>query len=462
MSIRITATRGLVGLMAWSTFLTVSTNAVERETESATSMSGESTVISVVSRSVDRMVGVRGEDEQNWPNWRGPDATGVAKGESYPVEFSADTNVVWQYPLPGLGASTPILWGDSIIMTCEQDGKNCVLSVSRDGDLNWDTSLGELVAARNRKASGCNSSPVTDGELIFAYFKSGELACLNFSGEVVWQTNLQERFGEDTLWWDLGTSPVLTDDDVVIACMQTGGSYLVAFNKQSGELHWKHDRNLESPGEAAQSYTTPVVIDDGDGETIIVLGADHLTAHNSANGEMIWQVGGLNPNQARNWRSISSPVVGDGVVFAPYARGNSLTAIRLGGRGDVTESHVAWSNDGPAADVPTPVFDDGKVYVCTDRGGVFQFNAEDGEVEQSLDLSRGRRATFSSSPVLAGGHLYLTSEEGVVYVVRIGDSLELVAENAMNDFAVATPIFCDGRIYIRTDAYLHCIGDASR
>ncbi|MEZ6063996.1 MAG: PQQ-binding-like beta-propeller repeat protein [Planctomycetaceae bacterium] len=395
---------------------------------------------------------------ENWPQWRGPAANGVAPGAGYPIKWSAAENVLWKYKLPGLGASTPVIWGNDIFLTCENQGKNSVLCLDRSGKERWSVSLGQEVPAKNRKASGSNPSAVTDGENVFVYFKSGELACLSADGKIVWQKNLQQMYGADTLWWDLGTSPVLTKKDVVVACMQSSGSYLAAFDKASGEPDWKQDRNLDAPGESEQSYTTPLVIDAAGGQTIVVLGADHVTGHNAATGKQLWIVGGLNPDRRQNWRSISSPVFSDGLVVAPYARGESLTAIRLGGEGNVTKSHVAWSTGGPAADVPTPVASDGKLYVCTDHGTVAMIDIASGNVLDEQEV-QGRRVTVSASPVLAGGHLYVTDEGGTTSVYRAGDKLELVAENALDDFAVATPVFADGRAYIRTDGFLWCIGE---
>ena len=168
--------------------------------------------------------------EQNWPQWRGPEMSGTAPGTGYPVKWSTDReNVVWRYELPGIGASTPAIWGDRILLTCESGGMNAALCLDRAGKKQWEVTLDRERAARNRGASGSNPSPATDGEHVFVYYKSGMLACLDMEGNVVWKKNLQELYGEDTLWWDLGTSPVLTKKLVVIACMQTGGSYLAGF-----------------------------------------------------------------------------------------------------------------------------------------------------------------------------------------------------------------------------------------
>jgi outer membrane protein assembly factor BamB len=394
--------------------------------------------------------------ETNWPNWRGPQSSGAAGGSGYPVKWSPEENVVWKCELPGVGASTPAIWQDKIFITGENGGMNNVLCLDRSGKQQWEVKLDRSRPPKNRGASGSNPSPATDGKYVFAYYKSGMLACLDMAGEVVWKKNLQQLYGEDTLWWDLGTSPVLTKDLVVVACMQSGNSYLVGFEKATGKIAWKHDRNLDAPGESAQSYTTPVVISRGEKEVILVLGADHVTAHDASTGEQIWVAGGLNPSRQGNWRSISSPVVSDDLLFAPYGRGRTLTAIRLGGEGDVTKSHVVWE-DGPSADVPTPAAAKGKVYVCTDRGEVIVMDAESGKHLAELTLPRSR-AKFWSSPILADGHLYATNQDGTTYVLKVDPMLELIAENKLAEYTVATPVFLDGRIYIRTDGHLYCIG----
>src|SRR5579872_5111334 len=220
----------------------------------------------------------------NWPSWRGPGSDGVAVGNNYPTRWSGTENVLWRFEFPGRGASTPIVWDGKIVVTCAIDGENGVVCLNADGTPARQKKIGQERPGKNGKASGCNPSAVTDGKFVYVYFKSGDLACLDFDGEIVWQRNLQEMYGKDTLWWDLGTSPVLTRDYVVVAVMQTGPSYLVAFEKATGNEAWKHDRNLDAPVEAAQSYTTPVVVNEQGRQTIVVVGADHVTAHDAADG----------------------------------------------------------------------------------------------------------------------------------------------------------------------------------
>jgi len=394
----------------------------------------------------------------DWTNWRGPHFNGVADGRGYPTTWSSTDNVAWKVDLPGKGSSTPIVLGNRILLTTGLDGKNGVLCLDRQGKQTWSTTVGTEKTGKHQKASGTNPSPVTDGKQVFAYFKSGDLAALDLAGKVLWQHNLQEQFGEDTLWWDLGTSPVLTRDLVVIAVMQTGPSYLVAYEKATGKLAWKQDRNLDAPSEAAQSYSTPVVLTEGGRETLVVLGADHVTAHDALTGKELWRVGGLNPTGHQYFRSISSPVVSNGIVIAPYARGATITAIKLGGAGDVTRSHVLWTKDKLGADVPTPVAVDGKVYLCGDKGEVTCLEIESGKVLWQGQPERNRNG-FSASPILADGKLYITREDGTTFVVAQGDEYKLLGKNELTDeMVVATPVFVDGQILIRTTTSLYCIG----
>lgn len=395
---------------------------------------------------------------ENWPRWRGPNSDGVAPAGEYPTQWSTTDNVAWQVKLPGLGASTPAVWGEQIFLTCGVDGSNVVLALDRGGKQLWQTPAGQERAGKHNKATGSNPSPVTDGQHVFVYFKSGDLACLDLSGKIVWQKNLQQQFGEDTLWWDLGTSPVLTKSAVVVACMHSGPSYLAAFDKLTGDVSWKQDRNVEAPSEASQSYTTPTVVAHEGQELIIVAGADHVTGHNAQTGQELWRVGGLNPEGNGYFRSIASPVVAGGLAIVPYARGQTLTAIRLGGDGDVTTTHQAWFKSGMKIDVPTPAAADGKIYICSDRGEILCLDAETGNQIWSAETEKSRHA-FSASPILASGRIYATREDGTTFVIQTGDDPKVLSANKLDEFTVATPVFVDGQILIRTSEHLYCIGE---
>ncbi len=396
----------------------------------------------------------------NWPGWRGPTSNGVAEGSGYPVSWDSSKNILWEVAFPGISGSTPVIWGDDLFLTTTTDGKNEVLCLDKNsGKKKWSTDFGTERAGKHKKGSGSSPSPVADDQFVFAYFKSGDLACLNREGKIVWQKNLQKIYGEDTLWWDLGTSPVLTNNLVVVACMQSDNSYIVAFDKATGKEAWKQDRNLNAPEEANQSYSTPVVVNQDGKEIIYVLGADHVTAHDAQTGKQIWQVGGLNPTQHKYFRSISSPVVSDGYLIAPYARGGSVTGIKLGGNGDVTKSHVAWTNEekGEFSDVPTPAAVNGRFYICSDKGDVLCFDVKTGKKIWGDRLPRSRNK-FSASPILADGHIYVTREDGTTFVLDQGDEFKLVSENPLEGFALATPIFSDGKIYLKMTDKIYCIG----
>ena len=403
-----------------------------------------------------------------WPNWRGPTADGVASGSGYATTWTPTENVLWKVKLPGLGASTPAVWGDKVVVTCAIDGKDAALCLDRNGKELWRRTLNAEKAGKHKKATGSNPSPVTDGKNVWVYYKSGELVCLSMAnGSVVWQTNLQERFGKDTLWWDLGTSPVLSNRAVIVAVMQSGPSYVVAFNRTTGAPLWKHDRQLPAPEEAAQSYSTPVVVK-GDPakkepkEVVFVLGADHVTAHDAASGKELWRVGGLNPGGEKFFRSIASPVIAGDLVIAPYARGNTLTAIRRGGKGDVTASHVAWTRKDFGSDVPTPAVQDGRLIVCTDKGTVACLDADAGTTLWSGELPQNRH-TYSSSPVLCDGKIIVTREDGQSHLLtaptagNAAGGFAVVGSGMVEEMTVATPVCVDGRIFLRTHDSLWCI-----
>ena len=395
----------------------------------------------------------------NWPNWRGTQGNGTAIGNSYPTSWSLEENIVWSVNLPGHGSSTPAVWQEKIFVTCQIGDQNGVVCLDGTGKQLWQSTVGGYRKGKHKKATGANPSPVTDGQHVYCYFKSGDLACFDLAGQQIWHHNLQTELAADNLWWDLGTSPVLAGPNVVIACMQTGDSYLVAYDKQTGNLAWKADRNLPAPVEANQSYTTPCLADVEGAQRLVILGADHFTSHSTDDGKEIWRVGDLNPGGSKIFRSISSPVIIDDLVVGCYARGGSLTAVRLGGQGDVTDSHVVWFREGDFADVPTPAVRDGRLYVVSDKGKVHCLDTTNGQTLWYKRLRRWRDT--SASPIVAGDYLYVTNEEGTTAVMDLNNEGDVVATNELAAPTVATPVFVDGRILLRTANRLYCIADES-
>jgi len=421
------------------------------------------------------------ESADDWPRWRGPQDNGCAAGGAYPVKWDANTNVLWKAPLPGVGCSTPIVWERRIFLTAPADGQDAVLAFDWSGKQLWQTTLGPERPGRHRNGSGSNPSPTTDGKGVFVYFKSGNLAALEGDGKVRWNTNLEERYGRDTLFWDYGTSPVLTEKDVVIAMMHHGGSWLAAFDKLTGALHWKVARNYDTPLEGDHSYATPILIrhpdrDSQAGETIVsntcesampvrhqgreallVWGAQHLTAHDAADGRLLWSCGRFNPDSKKNWVAVASAVLVGETAVVPYGRGLRLDGIKLGGSGDVTASHRVWLREDTGSFVPTPAAWNGRVYLVRDRGEVECIEAATGKTLWSGMLPKSS-AAFYASPVVADRKIYAAREDGVVFVMRASGPFELLAENNMGERVIASPVPVGGRLLIRGQKHLFCIG----
>ncbi len=393
---------------------------------------------------------------ENWPQWRGPLANGVAEAGDYPVKFSSDDGLAWKVALPGVGCSTPIVWDDSIFVTCGIEGQDGVVCYGMDGTERWRRQLGPERPGKHPNGSGSNPSPVTDGEHIVTYFKSGTLACLDLAGRELWKTNLQQKYGDDTLWWDLGTSPVLAGNRVIVAVMQDGDSYLVALEVATGDVLWKVPRKFTRPRESDQAYTTPQVVNVDGRDELVVWGADHLTGHDLDTGKMVWQCGGFNPDDQPMWRVIASPGIVDGLAVVPYGRGDYLAGIRLGGAGDVTTSARLWEKHGRGlgADVPAVVIDNGLAYILSDGGRIGCFDVETGHEIWSDSLPRNRHKFFSS-PTLGGDQLYCAREDGMVFVGRVSnDGFELLAENDMGESTIAAPVPIRGGLLIRGREHL--------
>ena len=392
--------------------------------------------------------------EDNWPQWRGPLGTGVAADGDYPVDFSAEEGVEWKVTLPGLGTSTPAVWGEQVFVTCGIDGHDSVVCYDMEGNERWRQTLGAERAGKHPNGTGSNPSPVTDGQRLVAYYKSGTVACLRPNGDVLWKVNLQDRYGKDTLWWDLGTSPVLAGDRAIVAVMQAGESYLVALDLSNGQVLWKTPRNYKTARESDQAYTTPQVVQLDGRDVVVTWGADHLTGHDVASGELLWDCGGFNPENEGMWRVIASAAIGDDIAVVPYGRGEFLAGVRLGGKGDITQSNRLWGKEGFGSDVPTAVVRNGNAILLTDRGQIACLDMQSGDELWSANLPRNRNK-FYASPVLAGDTFYAAREDGTVFVGQVDDGgFEPLAENPMGERIIANPVPIRDGLLIRGDAHL--------
>lgn len=394
----------------------------------------------------------------DWPQWRGPDGTSVAAQGKFPAEFSSTENVLWKVKLPGPGSSTPIVWDDQIFVTSGNEGQDSVQAYDWAGKLVWQKTLGPERPGKHRNGSGSNSSPITDGKNLYVYFKSGTVASLGLDGKLNWKLNLQEKFGEDTLWWDLGTSPVFAGGNVVIAVMQEGESYLVAIKPDDGSVAWKADRTFPVQKESGQSYTTPLVMEIDGQETIVIWGADRLTGHDPQDGKTIWTCEGFNPEDKPMWRVIASPGITEGIAVVPFGRTKYCAGVKLGGSGNITAARRLWERNDLGADCPTPVGRDGKVFVLSDRGQINCIEAATGK-DIWMDAIPKAKAKYYSSPILAGNLLYCAREDGVLTVVKVGEKgMEVLAQNEMGERLAAAPVPVNNRLLVRGREHLFCIG----
>jgi outer membrane protein assembly factor BamB len=408
-------------------------------------------------------VAVAAAGAEDWPAWRGPDANGSTTSGQYPVRFDS-TNVLWKVRLPGKGGSTPIVWQERVYLTAPADGQDAVLAFDFAGRKLWQTALGSASSPKHKTlGSSCNASPVTDGRAVFVYFRSGHFAALGLDGTMRWQTNLVEKFGPDQLFWDQGTSPVLTDQCVVMARMHGGESWVAAFDKATGAMRWHQPRNYPTATEGNNAYTTPLVFRHENRQAVLVWGAEHLTAHDAADGKLLWSCGGFNPDQTPYWPGIASPVIAGDLVIVPAgrddrARQSRVHGIRLGGSGDVTETHRLWKREDVGVFVSTPAVYEGRVYLLRHRGEVACLDPKTGQTLWTGTLPKGN-APYYSSPVVAHGLLYAAREDGVVFVARVGDQFELLSENPMGERIVASPVPAGNHLFLRGDEHLFCAGN---
>jgi outer membrane protein assembly factor BamB len=302
---------------------------------------------------------------------------------------------------------------------------------------------------------------VTDGKTLAVYFKSGTLAALDLAGKIQWQTNLVKAFGPDDLYWDQGSSPVITRDFVVFARIHGGDSWVAAFEKDTGKIRWKVPREFETAVEGDHGYNTPLVVEEGGKEALLIWGAHHLTAHETETGKTLWTCGNFNPSRASYWPSVASPVRVGNVAIVACGRADRsqplLYGVRMGGSGDVTATHNLWKRDDIGAFVPTPAEYRGKVIVLRDRGEVEALEPETGNTVWKAAFPRSS-GNFYASPVIANGLLYAIREDGDAFVARIEPSFELLAEHKFEDRIIATPVPLHGRLLVRGERYLYSFG----
>ena len=398
----------------------------------------------------------------NWPQWRGPSLNGVSNEKNLPVKWTTEENILWQVPMPGYSGSTPIIWRDRIFLNVA-DGDNLSLWClnKSNGAVLWKKPLGSG-NVKMRKQNMSSPSPVTDGRSVYVMTGTGILKGFDFAGKELWSRDIQKDYGQFGLQWGYASSPLLHEDSLyvqVLHGMKTDDpSYVMRIDKKNGKTLWKVDRPTSAIRESPDSYTTPALLRYGKTTEIVITGGDCVTGHDPANGKELWRANGLNPNNDPSYRIVASPIIFDDIIYAP-TRIKPLLALKAGGRGDITSSHVLWStSNGP--DVPTPVTDGKFFYIVNDRGIIWCLDGKTGK--EIYGPERIKTGTYSSSPVLADGKIYVTDEDGLTTVIKAGPKFEVLAENPLNDYCLSSPAISGGQIFIRTAQNLYCIGKSPK
>ena len=421
----------------------------------------------------------------NWPQFRGPQASGVDTSAPAPTrwEVEAGQNVRWRMPIPGLAHASPIVWNDRVyVATAVRPGK-ASLKVGLYGDIasanDQDTHQWRLLALeratgkilwdklghesmprvkRHTKASHCNSTPATDGQRLVAIFGSEGLFCFDMDGRLVWKKDLGPMdsgyFSVKSAQWGFASSPVLHDGKVVVLCDVQTNSFLAAFALADGKELWR------TPRKDVPTWSTPTVVKVGEQTQILVNSWHHTGAYDFANGKAIWKLdgGGDIP--------VPTPVVAHGFAYFTSAHGRfrPMRAVRLEAKGDITPSDpgatnagVAWAHARQGNYMQTPIVVGEHIYGCSDSGVRTCFNAKTGAIRYSERLVRGGEG-FTASPVSDGRHLYFASELGNVYVVPVGEKFSVTATNKLGEMFMSTPALSDGVLFFRAREHLVAIG----
>jgi len=403
-----------------------------------------------------------GAATDNWPQWRGPGLNGVSAEKNLPTRWSSKESVTWKLDLPAWSGSTPIIWGEQIFLNVAEGDTLHLWSVDRNqGAVLWKKPLGGG-NVKMRKQNMSSPSPVTDGKTVYVMTGTGILKAFDFGGGELWGRDIQKDYGAFGLNWGYASSPLLHQGSLfvqVLHGMKTDDpSYLLRIDGKTGKTLWRIQRPTAAIMESPDSYTTPALLRYGNQVEIVITGGDCVTGHDPATGKELWRANGLNPDNDANYRIVASPVIEGDIIYAP-TRVRPLLALAAGGRGNVTQSHLLWSF-GRGPDVPTPVSDGKYLYLVDDRGIMWCLDARTGK--EIYGPQRVKPGTYSSSPVLADGNIYVTNEDGLTTVVKAGPTFEILAENALDDYTLSSPAISDGQIFMRTAKYLYCFGKRSK
>lgn len=449
-------------------------------------------------------------DQPQWPQFRGPGGSGIAARSDLPIHFGLSSNVLWRTSLPP-GHSSPCIWGDRIFLTGFENGKLLTVCLRRvDGKIIWQCSVepGQIEES-SRLGNPAAPTPATDGRNVYVYFGPFGLICFDFYGREQWRKPLSAPVTQH----GAGSSPVLADGRLFLNCDQDISAYLLAVDCDNGETIWKQDRPTYRRG-----FSTPLLWPCANPELVIVAGTLRLAAYQVTDGMERWNVSGL-PNEivaspvsdgelifAGGWtpgagvsqlpsftslleqgdqnrdgqltRAEAPPGPAkqhflyidankDGFITHDewnsianiFERSeNALLALRPGGCGAVTTTHVLWKQKRGLPYVPTPLCYDGRVYLVKNGGLASCFDSKRGNVfyqEERL----GAVGDYYASPIVARGKICVASQSGVLVVYRAGDKPEVLARNALGESIMATPAIVDDKLYVRTERHFYAFGE---
>jgi outer membrane protein assembly factor BamB len=387
----------------------------------------------------------------NWPRWRGPDGTGHTAETGIPVKWDAQA-VVWKTPLKGQGQSSPIVWGERIFLTTalEKGRQRVVFCVDRrDGKVLWEQVAWKGEPEKSRPDNGWASATCcTDGERVVAFFGKGGLHCYDADGRHLWsRTDLGPFAGP----WGTAASPVIVNDLVIQNCDAQKEAYLLAVNKQTGKTVWKTPRDMPQNG----GWSTPVLVKVDGRQELVLNGETAVTGYDPASGKKLWWC------KSFVGRGEPTPAPANGLVYVVSGLRGDMFAVRPGGSGDVTKTHMVWrAPRATGRDQPSPIVVGNCLLVSNMDGTVTGYDPAAGkELWKKERLSRSSR--FYSSPIAAGGLVYYQNDAGETFVLKPGHKMELVAENSLG---VTDEVFrasltpSEGQIFIRSDRTLYCIG----
>jgi outer membrane protein assembly factor BamB len=416
----------------------------------------------------------------NWPQWRGPDGSGISNEKNLPSEWSPTKNVKWKTPIEGRSHSSPIVWGNRVFLTTSIEGEAVpgakavkhvlegdkeflhpdsvgadrkhtfkVLCIDRDtGKILWQSTAweGTPYDNRHRKSSYAASTPATDGKLVYAFFGTEGLYAYDFKGNLAWKAQLGNL---GTVGMGTGTSPILFDNLVIVQCDEENGaaSFIVAVDKKTGKEVWKTPRKVQV------SWSTPLLVRTATRAELITSGTEALISYDPATGKELWRHKGVESN------AIPSPVANNEMAYLVAGFPAKIAyAIKLGQNGDLTGTpNVPWKYEKGTAYVPSPILYGDYLYLTTDRGILTCIDAKTGEVK----YEGGRipiPATFTASPVAFENKILMTSEDGDTFIVKAGPKHEILGTNSVGEPVYASPAIADGRIFIRGEKNLYCIG----